>query len=174
MNININLYVTALYEAAKENNPLEYLDQIDDFVKLLNSDDEISKFLLTTYNQFDVVVDVLSESFTKQFINFLRILYEDRFLKKIVEIQNLYAKTLMEKKHLSIVDIYSKDPLSEEAIKQIINMLEKKYPKPFRMSQNIDESLIGGYILKVNGDIYDTSFKSKLSKIQKLGGVINE
>ena len=101
-------------------------------------------------------------------------MYEDRFLKKIVEIQNLYAKTLMEKKHLSIVDIYSKDPLSEEAIKQIINMLEKKYPKPFRMSQNIDESLIGGYILKVNGDIYDTSFKSKLSKIQKLGGVINE
>lgn len=174
MNININLYVEALYEAAKESNPLEYLDQIDDFVKLLNSDDEISKFLLTTYNQFDSVEDILSENFTKPFINFLKILYEDRFLKKIVEIQNLYAKTLMEKKHLSIVDIYSKDSLSEEAIKQIINMLEKKYPKPFRMSQNIDESLIGGYILKVNGDIYDTSFKSKLSKIQKLGGVINE
>lgn len=174
MNININFYVIALYEAIKDDDPLAYLVKLDDFVKLLAADEEVAAFLVKTYSQFEVVEDLLKSEFGDRFTNFLSVLYEERRLKAIVEIRDLYAKLLMENKLLSIVDIYSKEKLSEAAENQILKMLENKYPKPYRTTLHIDESLLGGYLLKVNGDIYDTSLKSKLSKMQKLGGVINE
>lgn len=170
MTINTNMYAQALFEAGLANDPLAYLENMDDFVSLVNSDNQIKDFFFKTYDEFDAVKSTLQDAFSKSFINFIEILYNDRALRSIENIKANYETLMMEDEKISVINIYSKNELSEEVTEQILSMLDGKYPKPFRISKHLDESLLGGYIVRVNGDVYDTSLKTKLLQIRKLGG----
>lgn len=174
MTINTNMYAIALFQAGVENDPFLYLTEIDNFIELLNSDQTIKVFFNTSFDQFHDVKELLLKEFSVSFINFIEILYNNNVLKSITTIRDKYESLMMENNYLSIVNVYSKKELKNETINTITDMLKGKYKEPFRMSFHTDESLIGGYIIKVNGDVYDTSLKSKLLQIQKLGGIAYE
>lgn len=174
MTINTNMYAIALYEAGLTSNPLDYMTELDTFNDVIDADEAIKKFFFKTYDEFSPVKDILLKDFSSSFVNFIEILYGARMLHDIKSIASQYETLLMENGLLSIVTITSREPLGEDVLEKILNMINSKYPHPFRVSQTIDETLLGGYIIKVNGDIYDTSLKSKLTQIKKLGGVVNE
>lgn len=174
MTINTNMYAIALYEAGLTKNPLDYMTELDKFVDMINADEEIRAFFFKTYDEFSYVKEILLKDFSSSFVNFIEILYDARMLYEINNILSQYENLLMEQGLLSKVTIYSPELLSEEALGKILEMIKTKYPQPFRVDHHLDETLLGGYIIKVNGDIYDTSLKSKLTQIKKLGGVINE
>ena len=150
MNINTNMYATALYEAGITADPITYLDELDKFKALLNISDEIKDYFFKTYDQFDHVKEILLTDFSKSFINFLEIIYNNRSIREIDFITDKYVSLLMENSYLSTVEIYSS------------------------LELNVDKSILGGYIIKVNGDVYDTSIKNRLNQIRKLGGVTYE
>ncbi len=174
MTINTNMYAIALYEAALTSNPLEYMSELDAFNEMIDVDEDIKTFFFKTYDEFSQVKEILLEGFTNAFVNFIEILYEARVLHDIKSITQKFESLLMENGHLSLVTVYSKEDMSEEVSKKILEMIKTRYPEPFRVTHQKDTSLLGGYIIKVNGDIYDTSLKSKLMQIKKLGGVVNE
>ena len=64
--------------------------------------------------------------------------------------------------------IYSSEPLSIENINKITSALEQKKNKRIELVNEIDKSLIGGFKIKLSGDIYDTSIKTKLENMKKL------
>lgn len=174
MNINTNMYATALYEAGITADPITYLDELDKFKALLDISDEIKDFFFKTYDQFDHVKEILLTDFSKSFINFLEIIYNNRSIREIDFITDKYVSLLMENDYLSTVEIYSSMELNSASEDKIISMFKDKYPQPFRVRTYVDKSILGGYIIKVNGDVYDTSIKNRLNQIRKLGGVTYE
>lgn len=174
MTINTNMYAIALFEAGLESDPFVYLDEMDKFINLLSLNEEISRFFNKTFEEFESVRKILEVDFDKTFINFIGILYDNHAVSKLVSIRDKYESLMMENNYLSIVDIYSKEEVSETVNNSITMMLKEKYPEPFRVTHHQDKSLIGGYVLKVNGDVYDTSLKSRLLQIKKLGGIAYE
>lgn len=168
MTIDTNMYAIALYEASLSTSPQAYMDELDQFITMLDENSEIETFFYKTYDNFDKVKDILSEGFSKEFINFLAILYKSRSLRSIRNIASKFESLLMENDLLSIVKIYSSTEVSENVKNKLINMISGKYPEPFRITTFVDGTLLGGYIVKVNGDIYDTSLRSKLNHIKNL------
>lgn len=59
-------------------------------------------------------------------------------------------------------------PLTEEQKLQIRNVVLKKFGlKTSRIIEEIDESLLGGFIINVNNNIIDTSLQRQLSEFKK-------
>lgn len=62
--------------------------------------------------------------------------------------------------------IISSSALTEENRKQIVSVLEQSSGKTIQLTEKVDESLIGGYILRVDDKQVDASIKSQLSRLK--------
>ena len=83
-------------------------------------------------------------------------------------IRKSYQDILVENDLMTIVSVTSAKKLNEMIKTEIFEMIKSRYISPIKISYNIDESLIGGFMIRVNSDIYDTSVKSKLDQIKNL------
>ena len=167
MTISTKMYATALFEIG-EKKPLAFLSELEGFSDILKSDQKVNEYFLKTYSQFDVVRDILAKEFTLPFINFLEIIYENRVFRDLDNITSNYTQILVEHNLITIVKVVSAKELSKENKQEIINMVKSKYKAPMEIAYAIDKSLMAGFVLRVNNDIYDTSLKSKLDQIKNL------
>ena len=63
--------------------------------------------------------------------------------------------------------VISAFPLEELHIKRISTMLETAYGKKVLIETFVDESIIGGIILRIGGLVADASMKNRLSKMKR-------
>jgi F-type H+-transporting ATPase subunit delta len=57
--------------------------------------------------------------------------------------------------------------MSDETCSLLENGIRKKYGEDIAITKLIDETLIGGFVLSVDGVIYDNSVSSQLDRIKK-------
>lgn len=88
----------------------------------------------------------------------------EAFLPAIAkEFHNLYNT----KKGIRVASVSSAVPLSNELRQEIEKLVQKINPgKKVHLEERVDESLIGGYVLKVGDQQIDDSLKTKLKTLQ--------
>ena len=59
-------------------------------------------------------------------------------------------------------------PMEEDAIKKLGLVLENKLNKKVRLSNEIDKSIIGGVLLKMNNKVIDNTLTSQLKSMENL------
>ena len=64
------------------------------------------------------------------------------------------------------MEIITKEELSKDLSKKIIKYLESSYQKKVISKEIIDETILGGIIVKVNGMVTDDSILNKLKAIK--------
>ena len=67
---------------------------------------------------------------------------------------------------LPITAIFAKE-LSEEQKDKLIKKLESKYKKKVVLNVKVDESLIGGGIVKIRNEVIDGSIKHQIEALKK-------
>ena len=63
-------------------------------------------------------------------------------------------------------DVTSASALSDAQLSQLADTLKTKFGKDVKIESAVDESLIGGLIVKVGSKMIDTSIRSKLASLQ--------
>ncbi|MBM3448891.1 MAG: F0F1 ATP synthase subunit delta, partial [Bacteroidetes bacterium] len=66
--------------------------------------------------------------------------------------------------HAEVISAVALDNTSKSAVQQ---MAERMAGGQIILTERIDSSLIGGFVLRVNGQEYDASVTGKLNKIKK-------
>ena len=66
------------------------------------------------------------------------------------------------------VNVTSASTLSDTQTKDLTKSLEKTIGKEIKIEAIIDESLIGGLIVKVGSKMIDSSIRSKLANLQNI------
>ncbi len=66
------------------------------------------------------------------------------------------------------VELRIAGPWKQEQIDSLCDRLANKYDKTATFNVVHDESLIGGFIAKVNGSVMDNSIKSKLEGLREI------
>ncbi|MCB0289617.1 MAG: F0F1 ATP synthase subunit delta [Calditrichaeota bacterium] len=64
-------------------------------------------------------------------------------------------------------DVYSVVPLSEGQLRELKKRLDQETGKSVILRQHIEESLLGGVMVRINDMIYDASLRNKLSKLRQ-------
>ncbi len=77
-----------------------------------------------------------------------------------------YRALLAEKRGEVTAEVTSAAPLSESQIEALSKKLKASVGKDVKLKTAVDESLIGGLIVKVGSRMIDTSIRAKLSNLQ--------
>ncbi|MGL4949100.1 MAG: ATP synthase F1 subunit delta [Anaeroplasmataceae bacterium] len=166
-------YAVALYELSLKEKSLEEVKlNLEVLSKaLLEIEDGIKLFTypsITKNNKKEILLKITS-GFNKMFIDFLKVLIDNNSFELINSIDVEFNKLIDLNNDKLLVDVVSSSKLNVEARNEIIRVLEKKHAKKtIKINNIIEENLIGGFKIIINGECMDTSLHDRLNRLKSI------
>lgn len=167
-------YAKALYEAVADEKPQQWLPLMQ-VCEAFGHNDDSRRFLGAhdlTLEKFSTVLQALLkkaniDNTPEKFNNFLKVLAHNKRFALLPEIASLFIQEVNQSNDTVIAEIISAKPLNKDSETLLVERLEKRYEKTVEASITIDESLIGGAIIKVGDTVIDGSIKGRLEQLTK-------
>ena len=163
-------YALAIYDIAVENNKVrEVYETLDSIMNLYEKVKEFKNLMLHPLikreEKIKIVENILSnaDEISKNIIDYL--IDKDRIsiIRFILaEYLKIYYK---DNNEIAVTAIFSK-MISENQRKKLLEKLENKTGRKVVLDIKIDESIIGGGIVRINDDIIDGSIKRQIENIK--------
>jgi F-type H+-transporting ATPase subunit delta len=166
-------YAKALIDQALEENKLERLkEDADLFLSLIKENRDFAILLLSPIVSTDkkkIILDKLWENkldtVTIQFIHLVLKKRREAMLRSIfTEFNRQYNRY----KKITEATVFTAIPISEKLKKEIREMLERKTDSKIELEEKIDESIIGGYIIRYEDKLIDSSIATQIRQLQKI------
>jgi len=165
-------YATAVFELAKDAGQLDTLASDVDAVQTALGEsaelrDLISNPVYTREaqgNAIGAIADKMGLSATLG--NTLRLMASKRRLFVLPHLASALRELISEEKGEVTAEVQAAQALSDEQKSRLAATLKESVGKDVKMNVTVDESLIGGLIVKVGSKMIDTSVRSKLAALQ--------
>ena len=165
-------YAQALFEISKEENALKSLEADTDALgAALAESPALSEMIASPMVARDDQARAMAAIAAKMGLstvmaNTLALMASKRRLFVLPQlVANLRARIAEEKGEVT-ADVVSASKLSAEQTKALVATLKAKIGKDVKLNTTVDESLIGGLIVKLGSTMIDTSVKAKLAALQ--------
>ena len=165
-------YAQALFELAKEADGLKALEADADALQAaLAASPELAAMIASPVVARDEQVGAMAAIAAKMGLstltaNTLALMGGNRRLFVLPQlVADLKARIAVEKGEMT-ADVTSATPLTAAQSKKLAETLKAKVGKTIKLNTTVDESLIGGLIVKLGSVMIDTSVKSKLAALQ--------
>lgn len=165
-------YATALFELAKETKALKALESdLDALDAALSGSADlrglIASPVLTRDDQARAMNAVVARmGLSALMANTLALMAQKRRLFVLPAlITDLRARVAAEKGEVT-AEVVSAAKLTAEQAKSLAATLKGRFGKTVKLHATVDESLIGGLVVKVGSKMIDTSIRSKLASLQ--------
>jgi F-type H+-transporting ATPase subunit delta len=167
MSVAANRYARALMDVLYPDKAQAGLQQLQDFLSLLNDQPEARRFLENPTIAGDRRKRMLKEIFDalsldRRVANFIGILADRDRLPILEEIIQAYQKLLDERMGILRARVTSAYTLDAAQQRELAARLEQVTGKQIRMEVAVDPSLIGGMVAQVGSTIYDGSVRQQL------------
>ncbi len=165
-------YATAVFELAKDGNELTTLEKDIDAIEAVLSESEDLRDLIHSpiYSRqaqagaIGAVAEKMGLSATVA--NTLRLMASKRRLFVLPQLMASLNNLIADEKGEVSADVTSARALSDDQKAKLTETLKASVGKDVKMNVTVDESLIGGLIVKVGSKMIDTSIRSKLAALQ--------
>ena len=165
-------YATAVYEIAKENNAVSGLE--DDIASLqgalMGSDDFralISSPVYTREEQGKAITALAAKmGLSETMASTLALMAQKRRLFVVPQLLSTLRDVIAEDKGEVTADVVSAKALTKAQADKLAKTLKASTGKDVTLNATVDESLIGGLVVKVGSRMIDTSIRSKLNSLQ--------
>ena len=165
-------YATAVYDLAREANQVDAIEgdltaleaaltDSDDFQRLISSP-------LYTRDQQAGAIKVLADKMglTKTMANTLALMAQKRRLFVLPQLVAQLSARIAEDKGEVTAEVTSAKALTKTQSEKLAKTLKARVGKDVKINATVDESLIGGLVVKVGSKMIDTSIRSKFSSLQ--------
>ena len=165
-------YATAVYEIAQENKGLDALESgVNDLAAALGESAElrtvIASPLISREDQGKAVAAVAEKMGLAPVLQqVLGLMAEKRRLFVVPQMLAALRDLLAEQRNEVTADVASAVALTAEQTEKLAATLSKNVGKTVNINATVDESLIGGLVVKVGSKMIDTSIRSKLDSLQ--------
>ncbi len=166
-------YAEALFSLALEEGAAEaYVDALAEVKSILAAEPEYVEFLASPAIPLGERAASLSEAFgdglPEYVLSFLGVLLERGKIRSLSGCIGEFEKLVRESKKRVSAKIVSAVPLTEEQTKAIAAKLEQRLGKSIDPVLFVDESLLGGVRVEVDGRIFDGSVRHRLSEMKEV------
>lgn len=165
-------YATAVFELAKESDALSSLEQDVDGLDAALSESAEFRDLITSpvYSrdqQAAAVTAIASKMGASEIVaNTLSLMASKRRLFVLPQLVDELRDRIAEEKGEVAAEVISPKALTKGQEEKLAKMLADKVGKTVKINAAVDESLIGGLVVKVGSTMIDTSIRSKLAALQ--------
>ncbi len=167
-------YATAVFQLAKEANNIKAVEAdltalqdamgaSEDFRTLIHSP-------IYTRDEQAGAITALSKKMKLSDVmaNTLALMAQKRRLFVLPQLVQTLRDIFAEDKGEVTADVTSAKALTKTQVEKLATSLKKTTGKTVTLHQSVDESLIGGLIVKVGSKMIDTSIRSKLNSLQNV------
>ena len=165
-------YATALFELASDNGELEAVEaDIARFETLRRESADLRRLMkslvFSTEDQLRAIGAVVEAAGLGQTVsNFIKLVASKRRLFVLPQlVADLRARIAAEKGEVT-AEVTAAAALSKEQTEKLAATLKARVGKDVKVKLAVDESLIGGLVVKLGSTMIDTSIKSKLAALQ--------
>jgi F-type H+-transporting ATPase subunit delta len=161
-----------VFELAKEGSAIDALERDVDTLEAAIADSADLRSLIRSpiYSREEQgsAIGTLAEKMGLDTVtgNVLKLMASKRRLFALPQLLSALREKIAEEKGEVTAEVQSAHALSEEQQKSLADTLKASVGQDMKMKLSVDESLIGGLIVKVGSKMIDTSIRSKLAALQ--------
>lgn len=111
--------------------------------------------------------DIGGERFDESFVNFLKVIIINGRLELLPEIAAQYEQRRREAEQRVRVDVTSARPMDDAQSKHLSERLEARFGREIDLYVTVDESLIGGAIIRAGDEVIDGSVRGRLEQLTR-------
>ncbi|SMF66917.1 F-type H+-transporting ATPase subunit delta [Paenibacillus uliginis N3/975] len=165
-------YARALFEvAAQQQKGLEVEQELRVVVSAIEGDADIQKFISTPNIPRSVKMNALNKALagkiSKPVLNTIELLLEKGRTDLFAELLNSYVKIQGASLGMADAAVYSTYPLSDQEKEQVAAEFGQMAQQKIRVTNVVDESLLGGLKVVIGDKLYDGSLSGKLERLEK-------
>lgn len=167
-----NRYASALFEAGEDlNKNKEFYPEVELLGKVFKEDENLLGFLshpkVNRNEKKELIKNVFGDKISQELLNFIYILIDKNREKFFGEIADQYEALYYEEEGIVKVVATTATPMREEAVNRLRDVLAEKLDKKIELSSEIDEDLIGGVKLELEGKLIDGTIRGKLNSMAR-------
>lgn len=118
----------------------------------------------------ELITDIGKDTFDESFTNFLKVVITNGRLELLPEIAAQYEQYRREAEQRIRVEVVSARPMGDDESKALAERLKARFGREVDMQVEVDESLIGGAVIRAGDKVIDGSVRGRL---EQLGRRIN-
>jgi F-type H+-transporting ATPase subunit delta len=162
-------YANAVYDLANETKTLDsWGDALANLAAVI-ADAQMSELLdnpeLGNNQKGDMVIQVLDDKLTDKQQNLVKVMAENGRLKLLPDVLAQFEVARAKAENKVDAEVVSAFELSAEQTSELVNTLKNKLGCDVTLTTTVDESLIGGVVIKAGDTIIDASMKSQLESL---------
>ena len=165
-------YAAALFDLANDTKTIEKTEaDLDALAALIAESDDFSRFLsspaISAETKRDTLDALLEKIGLSELVaNTLRLIARNNRLFTLPAMIAAFKAMAADARGEVSADVTSAAPLSAAQKSELEKVLAEKVGKTISLHTRVDESLIGGLVVKVGSKMIDTSLKTKLSAMK--------
>ena len=166
-------YGEALVElAVEENKTDDFIAEITMLLEILEENKEFGELMnhpkIVKEEKKKVLDAVFKERVSNELYGFLQLIVDKDRYSEIENILNYFLDKIKELKGIGVVYVKTAMPLGQEQKKKIEQkLLDTTKFKEVEMHYEVQESLIGGMMIRIGDRVVDSSIETKLSQLTK-------
>jgi F-type H+-transporting ATPase subunit delta len=162
-------YARAVFELANENGTLTDWSDALGFMGAVAANDDVKAVLdnptLTRSGKADAFIQLCDDKLDDKAQNLTRLLAEYGRLELLPEISTLFEELKDEEEGTIEAVITSTSELSDEEKDKVAKALAARLGRDVKISTKIDESILGGMIIRAGDMVIDGSIQGRLQKM---------
>lgn len=164
-------YAKSLISISKEQNSLE--TSFNDMLlvsSICSSNKDFVNLLKTPIVKTDLKIKILNELLAKSIsdltLSFIILIAKKKREILLPEIAECFIALYKNNKNIKEVSVVTAKPLDDDLRKEVMSYIEKQSNSKIELKEIIDESLIGGAIIRMDDKQLDASISSKLKSLK--------
>lgn len=166
-------YGDALFELAVQESKVDALfEEAKAVMDAFRENEELGKLLnhpkVEKEEKETVIKNIFSKFVSDDMTGLLVIMVAKDRQNNIIDALEYFVSRVLEYKKIGIAYVCTAKELTESQKKAVVSkLLETTEYKDFQMNYTIDESLIGGMVIRIGDRVVDSSIQTKLAKLTK-------
>lgn len=167
-------YAEALFELAAERGAVDRVgEDLESIIRMLSDSRELSHMINSPIISKEDQVNTMAELTERTGMdvlsrNFVGLISFNRRLSELPEMIRAFQLLLAKNRGEVFGEVTSSHSLEKAQIEMIKLSLEKASGKKFRIKTKVDNSLIGGVLIKVGSSMIDSSISTKLKNLSNV------
>ncbi|MBM89834.1 MAG: F0F1 ATP synthase subunit delta [Gammaproteobacteria bacterium] len=162
-------YAKAAFEVAKQDNALDQWSKELALASAVAQQPSVSNVLrdpsLSAQQIASAFIDVCRDGLNEKGQNLIRLLAENKRLVLLPEVSALYEILKADQEKSVDVEITAAFKISSEVSQKLANALRSRLEREINLVTKVDQSLIGGAVIRAGDMVIDSSVFGKLTKL---------
>jgi F-type H+-transporting ATPase subunit delta len=164
-------YANAVFAIAHEKGELKAWSELLATLSLCVADPKMQSIITSPAVSDEQVItllaDIAGELLSEDGRNFLALLAENNRLMILADIAVIFEELRAEAEKTMVADVISSRALTPEQEQKIAAALKARFGREVTLNNSVDESLLGGAIIRAGDLIIDGSALGKLNRLEK-------